>query len=228
MERRDFLKSILDIMRDYLIPFSEKQALICYEHISLMLEWNRRYNLTRITDCAGIIEKHILDSLIPSRWLPQSGAAIDIGSGPGFPGIPLKIAHPELDMLLLESHRRKVSFLKVVLSRLPLKNLQALQGRWEEVARIDHPLTKKPFKLATMRALKPELEHLCLVAPRILELNGVFAWWAGPSADLGWQDRHRDDCEKAGITFQGRYSYFLPSASQPRFLFIWKKVEQIH
>jgi 16S rRNA (guanine527-N7)-methyltransferase len=228
MEQREFLKTILALARDCHILFSEEQALICYEHISLMLEWNRRYNLTRITDFAEIIEKHILDSLIPSRWLPNSGAAIDIGSGPGFPGIPLKIVHPKLDMVLLESHRKKVSFLKVVLSQLPLQNLQALQGRWEDLLHTDHPLLKKPFTLATMRAIRLEPEHLYVAASKVLQPNGLFAWWAGPSADLGWQEKHRDDYEKAGIVFQRSYSYSLPSASQTRFLFIWKKEESNH
>jgi 16S rRNA (guanine527-N7)-methyltransferase len=226
MEQRDFLRRIMALTEDCSIPFSEEQALLCHEHISLMLEWNRRYNLTRITGFAEIIEKHILDSLIPSRWLPQSGPAIDIGSGPGFPGIPLKILHPKLDMLLLESQRKKVSFLKVVLSRLPLQNLWALQGRWEELLRIDHPLLKKPFKLATMRAVRPEPEHLYVAASKVLQPDGVFAWWAGPSTDLGWQDKHREQFEKAGIAFEGSYSYSLPSASQPRYLFVWRKKEE--
>jgi 16S rRNA (guanine527-N7)-methyltransferase len=181
--------------------------------------------LTRITDCAGIIEKHILDSLIPSKWLPQSGAAIDIGSGPGFPGIPLKIAYPKLDVVLLESHRKKVSFLKVVLSQLPVRNVWALQGRWEEVLSIEPLLPKRSFRLATMRAVKMQSEYLCVAASRFLEPKGIFAWWAGPNADLGWQEEHRDDYERAGIEFQGSYSYSLPLTSQPRFLFVWKKEE---
>ena len=222
MEKKDFLRTLLAQTADCGIPFSEEQALRCHEHISLMLVWNRSHNLTRITDLEEIIEKHILDSLIPARWLPQAGPAIDIGTGPGFPGIPLKILHPKLEMLLLESHRKKVSFLKIVLSQLPLQNISALQARWEELAQRGHPLLKHPFKLAIMRAVRLKPEHLAIAASEILGQDGIFAWWAGPSADLKWHDQHGDQFKNVGITFEGRYSYALPSATQPRYLFVWR------
>ena len=154
MVNEDFLRTLLALMEEYGIPFSEEQAGICYEHISLMLDWNRRCNLTRITDSREIIEKHLLDSLIPARWLPRAGPAMDIGTGPGFPGIPLKVLHPELEMLLLESNRKKTSFLKVVLSRLSLLNVRVLESRWEELVHADHPLLETPLMLVTMRAVR--------------------------------------------------------------------------
>ena len=222
MEKHDFLKTLLALAGQCGVPLSEAQALICHEHISLMLAWNRNHNLTRITDPKEIIEKHLLDSLIPARWLPQAGPALDIGTGPGFPGIPLKILHPEIEMLLLDSHRKKVSFLKTVLSRLPLQNISALQGRWEELAQGGHPLVKGPFKLAMMRAVRLEPEHICVTA-KILGRDGMFAWWAGPSADLEWHDHHRERFEKVGMTFEGRHSYSLPSSVQSRYLYLWRK-----
>jgi 16S rRNA (guanine527-N7)-methyltransferase len=222
MEQKDFLRTLLTLTEDYGIPFSEGQAVMCHGHVVLMLDWNRRCNLTRITDLKEIIEKHLLDSLIPARWLPQTGSAIDIGSGPGFPGIPLKILQPALEMVLLESHRKKVSFLKVVLSKLLLQNIRALQGRWEEFAQRDCTLSKNPFKLATMRAIRLEPEHV-YAAGKILERDGMLAWWAGSGADLGWHDKHRGAFEKAGMIFEGRYTYSLPSATQPRYLLTWRK-----
>ena len=222
MANGDFLKTLLVLADDYGIQFSEEQARLCRRHISLMLEWNRHCNLTRITDFGEIITKHLLDSLIPAKWLPQAGPAIDIGSGAGFPGIPLKILYPGLDMLLLESHRKKVSFLKTVLSQLPLQGISALHGRWEALAAADQPLPKNRFKLATMRAVRLQPEHLAVAAKEILARNGMFAWWAGPSADLRWCDEHRGLFENPGMGFEGRHCYTLPSASHPRYLFIWR------
>jgi 16S rRNA (guanine527-N7)-methyltransferase len=223
MERKDFLKSLLALTAQHSIPFSEQQALACYEHISLMLYWNQRCNLTRITDHREIIEKHVLDSLIPARWLPHAGPAIDIGTGPGFPGIPLKILHPELEMLLLDSNRKKVSFLKVLLSRLPLEKVRVLESRWEDLVRMDHPPVKEPLTLATMRAVKLEPTHLLRFAAKLLQPQGVFAWWAGPGADLERQKDERETLAAAGMSFEGHHSYSLPSISQPRHLFIWRK-----
>ncbi|HQN19693.1 MAG TPA: 16S rRNA (guanine(527)-N(7))-methyltransferase RsmG [Syntrophobacteraceae bacterium] len=223
MDQRHFSRTLLALTEICGIRFTEEQALMCYEHVSLMLEWNLRCNLTRITAPEEIIEKHLLDSLIPARWLPQEGSAMDIGSGPGFPGIPMKILHPKLDMLLLESHRKKVSFLKVVISKLPLQDLQALQGRWEDLADTRHPLLMQPLRLAMMRAVKPEPGHIHDAASRLLAPGGVFVWWAGPGADLNRLDRMCEGTEKGEMIFDGRTTYSLPSASQPRYLFIWRK-----
>jgi 16S rRNA (guanine527-N7)-methyltransferase len=222
MEHKVFLGTLLTLAHECGISLSEEQARLCGEHISLMLQWNRRCNLTRITDFREIIEKHLLDSLIPARWLPHTGLAVDIGSGPGFPGIPLKILHPQLDMLLIESHRKKASFLKVALSKLPLKNISALQARWETLTGSEHPFLSKPIKLATMRAVKLEPKHLAVAASKMLDRDGIFAWWAGPSADPGC-DPHGGVFDSTGMTFQKRYSYTLPSGSQPRYLFVWQK-----
>jgi 16S rRNA G527 N7-methylase RsmG len=125
-------------------------------------------------------------------------------------------------MLLLESHRKKASFLKVVLSKLILPKVCVLQERWEELARSGHPSLKHPPKLATMRAIRLKPEHL-LAASMILDQHGIFAWWAGPAADLKWHETYERAFEKAGMIFKGRYTYSLPSTSQPRYLFIWWK-----
>ena len=89
------------------IHLTEKQALLLSRHIRIMLEWNSRLNLTRITEPEEIIIKHLLDSILPAKFLPSSGYALDVGTGAGFPGIPLKIVYPDLHMLLLDSNRKK-------------------------------------------------------------------------------------------------------------------------
>lgn len=223
MMRKDFLETLLALTEEYSIPFSEEHGVACYEHISLMLAWNQRSNLTRITDHREIIEKHLLDSLIPARWLPGAGPAMDVGTGPGFPGIPLAILHPELEMLLLESNRKKASFLKVLLAQRSLPNVRVLESRWEGLVQTGHPLLKNPLELVTMRAVKLELEHLTGLASVLLRQDGVFAYWAGPGADLTWQKDHSETLAAAGMIFQGRHHYSLPSMPQPRYLFLWRK-----
>ncbi|MHC1725594.1 MAG: 16S rRNA (guanine(527)-N(7))-methyltransferase RsmG [Syntrophobacteraceae bacterium] len=87
--------------------FTDAEANLCTRHVNLMLEWNRRLNLTRIVSHNDIIVKHLLDSIVPAKYLPHSGPALDVGTGAGFPGIPLKIMSPALDFLLLDSNRKK-------------------------------------------------------------------------------------------------------------------------
>lgn len=218
-----FLDTLLALTEEYDIPLTSNQGRACCEHIALMLAWNRRCNLTRITDQREILEKHLLDSLLPARWLPRTGPAVDVGTGPGFPGIPLSILHPELEMLLLESNRKKSSFLKVLLAQLALPKVRVVEGRWEELMRKDQPLAKNHFELVTMRAVKLEPAHLRHLASGLLRPGGVFAYWAGPGTDLTWQKDLSERLTAAGVSFEGRHGYSLPSIPQPRYLFLWRK-----
>lgn len=226
MEREEFIATLSALAREQEIPLLESQACLCYEYSRILLEWNRRVNLTRITDDREIILKHFLDSLLPARRLPHAGLAVDVGTGPGFPGIPLKILYPELRMVLLETHRKKVSFLKVVLSRLRLRGICVLQGRWELFDRIDHPIVREPYDLVVMRALELEREHLTLFASRILRPGGIFAWWAGPQVDRAGEVPFLHE-EKAGIAFHRDLGYELPRDAGSRRLLLWKRLDDV-
>lgn len=130
--------------------------LSAFESLSGALsDWNRQVNLTGIRDPDQIEVKHFLDSLtlVPRlpHLLPSEGRLIDVGSGPGFPGLPLAIVQPELHVTLLEATGKKVAFLRHAVELLGLENVQPLQGRAEHVARLlDH---REVYDLAVARAL---------------------------------------------------------------------------
>ncbi len=201
------------------ICLSDAQAALCGRHAELMLRWNLRLNLTRITDAGQIVVKHILDSLLPARFLPHCGQALDVGTGAGFPGVPLRIAGPGLDMTLLDASRKKVSFLSVVAADLRLHGLRAMHGRWEELARQEHFSQK--FQLITMRAVRLEPAHLTGLAARMLASGGVFAWWAGPEPEKG--ESAIAESAFPGLHFEGALSYTLPGIARPRSVWVWKK-----
>lgn len=222
MDEKEFAAALIEVTEKAAIPLSDEQARLCAAHIRLMLEWNERSNLTRITSQEEILSKHVLDSLIPSRWLPEQGLMLDVGTGPGFPGIPLKILHPEIDLVLLEANRKKASFLTVLLSRLGLKNAWVLNGRWEGMARIQHPMASKSFDIIVMRAVRLEKEHVSTLAPGMLNRGGVFAWWAGPGVE-DEPGKLPDPPGRDDFLFMGSQPYELPGASRPRRLLLWKK-----
>ena len=89
-----------------------------------MLKWNRTINLTAITDPAEVVEKHVLDSLALVPFVPR-GTLLDAGSGAGFPGLPVRIARPDLGLVLVDSVQKKVAFLKSALAELRLANVSA-------------------------------------------------------------------------------------------------------
>lgn len=98
-----------------------------------LLRWNRKINLTRIENPRDIAVKHILDSLTPIRWIEGKRTLLDIGSGGGFPGIPLKILRPELTVRLVDASRKRVHFLKHVFRTLKLEAITAHQLRAEDL-----------------------------------------------------------------------------------------------
>ena len=108
---------------------AEKVRLLS-RHVDLLLKWNKSVNLTGITDPAEVVEKHVLDSLAVVPFVP-SGTLLDAGSGAGFPGLPIGIMRPDLEVVLVDSAQKKVAFLKNVLAELKLPKVRALAVRLE-------------------------------------------------------------------------------------------------
>lgn len=115
------------------------------KYLKLLLKWNKTYNLTSITDEKEIRIKHFEDSLAPLPFLPQAGRLLDIGTGAGFPGIPIKITKPELEVVLLDLRRKKISFCEACIRELKLEKISAIQGRAE--GRFDVVISRATFSL---------------------------------------------------------------------------------
>src|SRR6266404_7140717 len=119
------------------LPFgilSEHQLSLLEQHYELLIRWNRKINLTRITTLREAVKYHYCESLYLARSLPQRPLKIvDIGSGAGFPGIPIAIYRPDCSLDLVESHQRKAVFLTETSRQLGLDNLRVLAKRAEDV-----------------------------------------------------------------------------------------------
>ena len=209
------------------IGLTEREAQLLGRHIQLMIEWNLRLNLTRITGREEIVVKHILDSILPAKFLPSSGCALDVGTGAGFPGIPLKIVYPDLEMVLLDSSRKKVSFLAAVAAALELKGIRVLHGRWQDFSKVEEHANK--FELITMRALRLEPEHITCLASMVLVPGGVFAWWGVGDAErlgggwVGCADSETGKRNYRAMEFQDDLKYLLPGIKQRRAVWLWRK-----
>jgi 16S rRNA (guanine527-N7)-methyltransferase len=131
--------------------------------VSELLVWNEKINLTAITDAEEVAEKHIIDSLIPSKFIPANASVIDLGTGGGFPGIPLKIYMPSLAVMLVDSSRKKINFLKYVIRILNFQNISAHQFRVEELS--DHPDFAGQFDVVISRAFTSLKKFLELSIP---------------------------------------------------------------
>jgi 16S rRNA (guanine527-N7)-methyltransferase len=124
---------------------AEKQQQLI-DYLGLMHKWNQAFNLTAVRDPLEMVSRHLLDSLVLLPYL-QGSNCIDIGTGPGLPGIPLAIMRPEMQFTLLDSNSKKVRFLRQVVMELGLDHCQPVHGRVEAYQ------PEKPFDLLTARAV---------------------------------------------------------------------------
>ena len=132
---KHFRKIVAEGARGLGIVLDDDRLCLFEKHASLLLEWNRKTNLTAITDPEEMAIKHFVDSIAAVSMLPKTGTLLDIGSGGGFPGLPLKIVAPELSVLLIDASRKKVSFLRHAIRMLKLDGIAARHARAEELAK---------------------------------------------------------------------------------------------
>jgi len=144
---------------DFKITIDNTQVVLIQRYISVLLHWNEKLNLTAIRDPLDILHRHFCESMYGGVAVEVFGRLADIGSGPGFPGIPLKILRPELELFLVESNIKKGTFLAEVVRELELTNARVLISRYEE--------------------LGEELAPLDFVCSRALGEFGPFLKWAG-------------------------------------------------
>jgi 16S rRNA (guanine527-N7)-methyltransferase len=181
------------------VPLNQDQqkTFSCYR--ALLLDWNKRINLTAITGPTEILTHHFLDSLacaLPLTPLQRRAplTLIDIGSGAGFPGLPLAIAFPIWQVCLLEATGKKVHFLAAAVEALGLTNVTPLNGRAEEVAHL--PRYRGSFDIATARAVAslPTLLEYCapfvkpgglMLLPKKGDLGEELAWGKRAAPQLG-------------------------------------------
>jgi 16S rRNA (guanine527-N7)-methyltransferase len=157
-------KLLIDSLNELDITCSDKQTDAFMIYLSELKKWNRAYNLTAIKSDEDIIIKHFVDSLLFVKVMPETHLQIaDVGTGAGFPGIPVKIIRPETEITLIDSSRKKTAFLRHLTRQLELKGINVVQQRIEN---LDSSYNKK-FDSILSRATFSVKEFLATACPYI-------------------------------------------------------------
>ncbi len=162
---------------------SKKNYLDFAQYAALLVDWNEKINLTAITGAAAITEKHFLDSVYPLKLveIPENSVVVDVGTGAGFPGIPLKIMRPDLKLVLVDSLNKRVNFLQKVIGSLELRASKALHLRAENGGKL--PILREQADVATARAVA-SLPTLCEYCLPYVKVGGFFMALKGPNEDV--------------------------------------------
>jgi len=169
------------------IEFNEDKYSKFIKYKELIKEWNEKVNLTAIVEDSEIIKKHFVDSIKVFKFekLKNASRIIDIGTGGGFPGIPMKIVNPNSKVVLLDSLNKRINFLNEVIKELSLENIETIHGRAEDFAK-DNKFREK-FDVAVSRAVAnlTVLSEFCLP---YVKVGGYFVALKGPAIEEEMKD----------------------------------------
>lgn len=219
MNREEILKTAAASLG---IELSEVQVDQFIKYYEILVEWNSFMNLTGITEYEEVVQKHFVDSLALCKALDMGEikSLIDIGTGAGFPGIPLKIVYPHLQVTLLDSLQKRIKFLDEVIAQLELENIETIHGRAEDFAKPS--MKRESYDVCVSRAVAnlASLSEYCLP---YVNMGGYFVPYKS-----GKVDEELAEAKKAVFLLGGKIEeevkFMLPESDISRSLIKIKKV----
>ena len=164
------------IFNKYNINLTNEQLIQFEKYYNLLIEYNKQFNLTNITDCNEVWLKHFLDSVLPIECFDFNKTILDIGGGAGFPSIAIKIVRPDLKITIIDSVNKKVEFMNFVIKELGLIGIQAIHSRCEDLAKKSE--YRENFDYCIARAVAPLSTLLEYTVP-FIKLTGSLVLYKG-------------------------------------------------
>lgn len=219
MNNRDILKKGLE---DLGIPTSDKILNDFKIYREILVDWNQKMNLTGIEDEKEVYIKHFLDSVssVKNNYIKDGISIIDVGTGAGFPGLPLRICLENIELTLLDSLNKRINFLQEVSDSLELDNIEFIHGRAEDFGKLEE--YREQYDVATARAVAglPILMEFCVP---FVKVGGYFICLKGPNANLELEES-KVAMEVLGIEFIEKIDVELPETDLNHNILVFKKV----
>ena len=213
--RREEIHSLFQSAAHFGINLTDQQLDLFRIYLGELWSWNRKFNLTGLEDRGRMVIELFLDSLIPSPFLPVEGDLLDVGSGAGFPGLPLKIHCPLRNTFLLEPNSKKVSFLRHVIRLIRLEEIHTVKSR------VEHLPKGARYDMVTARALAEFGKALESCAPLVKD-GGLLVLYLGACAEENLRESERSVAEQ-DLRVCKKISYTLPGKRSERHTVIFQK-----
>lgn len=211
---------LISLAKEINISLSSDTADKFLLYKNLLKAWNEKINLTAIVEDKEIILKHFIDSLTIEKYILENSSIIDVGTGAGFPGIPLKIVRKDIEITLLDSLNKRLFFLEAVKQNLKLENTKIIHGRAEDLGKnVDF---REKYDIATARAVAnlSVLSEYCLP---FVKVGGLFICMKG--SNIEEIDDAKKALEKLGGKIEKIEKIFLPDSDIERNIVIIKKIK---
>ena len=221
MKLHEFSKKMQNKLDYFEININEKQISQLYTYMNLLIEWNEKMNLTAIVEPDEIIIKHFIDSLTINKFINKNSNLLDVGTGAGFPGIPLKIIRDDISIELMDSLNKRIIFLEEVIKKLKLENITAIHSRAEELG--NNKEYRQKFDYITSRAVAP-LNYLVEYMIPFAKINGKCICMKGSNIE-----EELKEAQTAIIKLGGKIDkiekIFIPETNIERNIIIIEKIK---
>lgn len=221
MDYEEFKNQMSDKLSNINVYLSESKIRQLYTYMKKLIEWNKKINLTAILEPHQVVDKHFVDSLTISQYIDENATVIDVGTGAGFPGIPLKIEKEFLKIDLLDSLNKRINFLDNVITKLELKNVNTIHSRAEDES--SKKEKREKYDIAVSRAVANLPVLLEYLLP-FVKLGGKCICMKGSNAEEEINNAQKA-LQELGGEIEQINKFTLPSTDIQRTIIIIKKIK---
>lgn len=222
MEEKIFKNKLRENANIIGVSLDEEMLDKFYNYKNLVIEWNEKINLTAITDDLDFVVKHFVDSLTINKYIEKGKTIIDIGTGAGFPGIPLKILNKDNKIILFDSLNKRLKVLDDIINKIDLKNIETLHGRAEETFK--NKKHREKYDVAVSRAVATLNVLAELMLPAV-KIGGICICMKGNNAEEEILEAKKAISELGGEIIKVEKTV-LPDLNLERNIIIIKKIKQ--
>ena len=218
----DFKNKMIELSKKINVQLNDEQIKKYFEYMTLLLDWNEKINLTAITEMDDVILKHFIDSMTIFKYIENEESIIDVGTGAGFPGIPIAIMKKDVKITLLDSLNKRINFLNEVCSELKINNVETIHGRAEEIGK--NKEHREKYDIAVSRAVA-NMSTLSEYLIPLVKIGGKCICMKGSEIEQELEQA-KFAIKELGGKIEKVEKFTLPDSDMERNIIIIKKIKE--